>query len=125
MPRTLIYHATAEMLWQTAKAHGVYAGTAQDRTDGFIHFSATDQIVRSVERYLSGHCDLVLLSVDPDRLGAALVWALSRDGLLFPHLYGVLPIELVERTDALPLGLDGKHRFPTCLEHTSTEAKGA
>lgn len=112
MPRHLIHHATSQSLWQAARSRGEYGGTPQDRKDGFIHFSATSHIVESVERYLRGRRDLVLLSVDPARLGAALAWEPSRDGVLFPHLYGPLDVNLVELVDPLPLGPDGWHRFP-------------
>ncbi len=33
-------------------------------------------------------------------------------GALFPHLYGVLPLEAVHRVEDLPLGSDGAHIFP-------------
>jgi uncharacterized protein (DUF952 family) len=54
----------------------------------------------------------VLLAVDPDKLGAALKWEPSRGGLLFPHLYGPLPLPAVLSARDLPLGADGTHVFP-------------
>ena len=59
--------------------------------------------------------DLVLVTVEAKGLGPALRWEESRGGDLFPHLYGPLPINAVKRTDALPLGADGAHRFPPDL----------
>jgi uncharacterized protein (DUF952 family) len=107
-----IYHVTAWDAWRAALAAGSYAGSADDRRDGFIHFSARAQRVESVARHRAGQSGLVLLSVDPDALGAALKWEPSRGGALFPHLYGPLPVEAVLRADDLPLGPDGRHRFP-------------
>jgi uncharacterized protein (DUF952 family) len=46
-------------------------------------------------------------------LGEALKWEPSRGGALFPHLYGELPLSAVCRVDDLPLGPDGRHRFPS------------
>jgi len=99
--------------WQAAEAAGVYAGSSQDTADGFIHFSAADQVVVSAAKHRAGHDGLVLLSVDAEALGDALKWEASRDGALFPHLYGPLPLAAVVRVDDLALGPDGRHVFPT------------
>lgn len=115
MLKRFIHHATARSLWDAATTRGEYAGSAQDQADGFIHFSTSQHIVRSVERYLGGRADLVLLSVDPDRLGAALVWEESRDGIRFPHLYAPLRVALVDRVDELTLIAEGRHSFPGWL----------
>ena len=107
-----IYHVTTWEAWRAAQAAGRYEGSADDRRDGFIHFSARAQLVESVARHRAGQSGLVLLSVDPDALGDALKWEASRGGALFPHLYGALPVEAVRRADDLPLGADGRHVFP-------------
>jgi len=99
--------------WQAAEAAGVYGGSPQDTADGFIHFSAADQVVVSAAKHRAGHDGLVLLSVDAEALGDALKWEASRDGALFPHLYGPLPLAAVVRVDDLALGPDGRHVFPT------------
>ena len=91
---------------------GRYGGSSQDRADGFIHFSAADQVVDSAARHRAGQAGLVLLTVEAAALGAALKWEPSRRGLLFPHLYGDLPLSAVSRVDDLPLGADGRHVFP-------------
>jgi uncharacterized protein (DUF952 family) len=48
----------------------------------------------------------------PHTSDAVLKWEVSRDGGLFPHLYGALPVAAVQRVEPLPLGPDGVHRFP-------------
>jgi uncharacterized protein (DUF952 family) len=53
----------------------------------------------------------VLVAVDADALGSALRWEPSRGGDLFPHLYAPLPLSAVRWARALPLDLDGCHRF--------------
>jgi len=53
-----------------------------------------------------------LIAVDADALGDALKWELSRDGDLFPHLYGELPLAAVLWARPLPLGVDQRHVFP-------------
>ena len=112
MSDALIYHICREEEWAAAEAAGRYEGSSQDKADGFIHFSAREQVVESAAKHRAGQEGLLLLSVDSDALGAALKWEPSRAGALFPHLYGPLPLEAVRRVAPLPLGPDGLHVFP-------------
>jgi uncharacterized protein (DUF952 family) len=109
---TPIFHICRKAEWDAAVPAGAYKGSSQDEADGFIHFSAADQVVESAARHRAGQAGLVLLTVDPAPLGAALKWEPSRAGRLFPHLYGALPVAAVLRVDPLPLGGDGRHLFP-------------
>jgi uncharacterized protein (DUF952 family) len=112
MTDILIYHVCRHDEWQEAALRGVYDGSSQDRADGFIHFSTREQIVESVGRHRTGQEGLVLLAVAPGGLGLALKWEPSRNGRLFPHLYGGLPLSAVIWVQNLPLGPDGLHIFP-------------
>ncbi|MGF1631712.1 MAG: DUF952 domain-containing protein [Kiloniellaceae bacterium] len=112
MNRDLIYHVCRREEWAAAEAAGPYEGSSQDRADGFIHFSDAGQVAASVARHRAGQTGLVLLTVEAAALGSALKWEPSRGGALFPHLYGALPLTAVCRVDDLPLGPDGRHRFP-------------
>ena len=112
MPEGPIYHICRREEWEAAKQHGRYDGSSQDKADGFIHFSGGDQVVESAARHRAGQSGLVLLTVDSAALGDALKWEPSRAGLLFPHLYGPLPVTAVLRVDGLPLDSDGRHVFP-------------
>lgn len=98
----MIYKILSTSEWDQARAAGHFAGTAMDRQSGFIHLSGADQVVETARRYFAGITGLTLLTVDPDRLGDALRWEPSRGGALFPHLYGVLPVEAVLAAEALP-----------------------
>ncbi len=107
-----IFHMCRREEWEAAQAAGTYDGSSQDRADGFIHFSTATQVVESAAKHRAGQDGLVLLAVDPARLGDALKWEPSRGGQLFPHLYGALPLDAVIRADDLSLGQDGRHVFP-------------
>jgi len=107
-----IYHMCRLDEWQAAEAAGEYLGSSQDVADGFIHFSSREQVVTSSAKHRAGQDGLVLLCVDPQRLGAALRWEASRGNALFPHLYGPLPVSAVMQTHDLALGPDGLHQFP-------------
>ena len=72
----------------TACQLGAFAGSADDVRDGFIHLSAAHQLAGTLAKHFKGQTDLVLITLDADALGDALRWEPSRDGDLFPHLYG-------------------------------------
>lgn len=107
-----IYHVCRAEDWAAAEAAGAYRGSADDRRDGFIHFSTAAQVIESVAKHRAGQDGLVLLAVEAAALGEALKWEPSRGGQLFPHLYGPLAPAAVRRAVPLPLGEDGRHRFP-------------
>jgi predicted acetyltransferase/uncharacterized protein (DUF952 family) len=97
----VIYKLLATAEWRAAEAAGVYTGSDFDRGDGFIHFSAADQVVETAARVFAGQTGLTMLSVDPDMLGADLRWESSRGGALFPHLYAPMPLSAVVAVIAL------------------------
>ena len=107
-----IYKICPAALWREAESAGAFRGFAVDLRDGFIHFSSAAQVAETAAKHFAGANDLVLLHVDAGRLGAALKWEPSRGGALFPHLYGDLDPRAVRQVDPLPLGPDGRHRFP-------------
>lgn len=112
MPARLIYHLARRADFERAAAQASYPGAREDTADGFMHFSTGTQVSESAARHRAGETDLMLVAVDPDRLGAALRWEPARGGELFPHLYGALPLSAVVWAEPLPLGADGRHRFP-------------
>jgi uncharacterized protein (DUF952 family) len=85
MAGDLIYHICKKPEWAKAEADGHYRGSAQDRDDGFIHFSGAGQVVASAAKHRAGQTDLVLIAAEAGALGVALRWEASRGGALFPH----------------------------------------
>ena len=109
---TTVYRLMTEGEWRAAREAGHFAGSADDRRDGFIHLSTAAQVAETAAAYYAGTKDLLLLRVDASALAAPLKWEASRGGQLFPHLYGALPVAAVRRADALPLGPGGGFVFP-------------
>lgn len=107
-----IYKIVPDALWQKARADGVFAGAPIDLQDGFIHFSTAIQAKDTARLHFAGQQDLLLVAVDGEALGAALIFEPSRGGALFPHLYAPLPLSAVLWEKPLPLGKDGLHQFP-------------
>lgn len=114
----IIYHMCRADEWEAAQTSGFYAGSSQDRADGFIHFSTASQVRVSAAKHRAGQDGLILLAVRTEPLGEALKWEASRGGALFPHLYGPLPVSAVETADPLNLGTDGAHKFPDHVPET-------
>lgn len=81
--------------WDAFREEGRFAGNDSDRRDGFIHFSTAEQIPATAARHYPAEGPLVLVAVATDRLGDALRWEESRNGDLFPHLYGTLTLTAV------------------------------
>jgi uncharacterized protein (DUF952 family) len=108
----IIYHMCPAETWTAAVTAGRYEGTADDRRDGFIHFSTAAQVGESARRHRAGQAGLLLVAVEAGRLGDRLRWEPSRGGALFPHLYGPLSPDEAHAVVPLPLGPDGQHVFP-------------
>ena len=112
---SVIYTMVRVADWRAAKAAGEYRGSADDRRDGFLHFSTAAQLRASAARHRAGASDLLLVAVEAAALGPALRWEPATGGRrpgLFPHLYGPLPLSAVRSARPLPLGADGTHSFP-------------
>src|SRR6185437_2861656 len=98
----MIYKICPLALWQDAVREGVFRGSADDRRDGFIHFSTAGQVTETAEKHFAGIDNLLLIQVDPETLGDRLKWEISRGGQKFPHLYGELDPRDVVRIHQLP-----------------------
>jgi len=109
---SVIYKISPRALWQEAEEKGAFEGAPIDHVDGFIHFSTSEQAIETAEKHFHGQNDLLLIAVDPTKLGAALKFEPSRGGALFPHLYAPLSLEAVIWVKELPLNADGLHEFP-------------
>jgi uncharacterized protein (DUF952 family) len=95
-PNEWIYHVTTASAWQTAQQQEYYVHPSLE-IEGFIHCSYLDQIAETVRVHFKGQSELLLLRIDPTRLSAELKAEVSRSGAAFPHLYGSLNLDAVER----------------------------
>ena len=102
--------------WLAANDSGIYAGSADDARDGFIHLSTVDQLAGTLARHFVGRDDLLLIAFPAASLGDALRWGVSRGGELFPHLYAPLPISAASGQWAVARGPSGEHVLPKLIE---------
>ena len=108
-----ILHITTRAAWNAAQQGGEYRGDTLD-TEGFIHCSTPQQVVRTANRFFRGQPDLVLLVIDPAKLHADLRYE-AADGDLFPHIYGPLNSDAVIDVLLFPPQVDGTFMLPKLL----------
>jgi uncharacterized protein (DUF952 family) len=108
----LIFKICDAEAWREAEREGVFRGAAIDLKDGYIHFSMAHQVAETAAKHFAGENDLLLVAVEAEALGSALVREPARGGALFPHLYGTLPMKAVVWVKPMPLGVDGQHVIP-------------
>lgn len=92
--------------WDHARAAGIRRTDSLD-SEGFIHLSTPQQVHLPADRLFAGRDDVVLLWLDPERLGAPVAWEpgapTDPESMRFPHLYGPLPMQaVVSVTDYRP-----------------------
>ncbi len=111
----MIFKIVARSDWERACRDGLYRGSPDDMRDGFIHFSAPDQVIGTAAKHFRGQADLLLVAFDEKEFGEALKWEKSRGGALFPHLYGTVSTKLAVWEKSLALGEDGVPEIPELI----------
>lgn len=107
-----IFHITRREDWDRAKRSGSYEPPSL-ASEGFIHCSTSDQVVRTANRLFRGQMGLVLLEIDTDRVGAEIKYENCEGGEEnFPHIYGALIPESVVRVMAFEPDEDGDFAMP-------------
>ncbi|RRR47701.1 DUF952 domain-containing protein [Mycolicibacter terrae] len=106
----VLVHLCGAAEWAGAQASGALCPESLD-TVGFVHLSTPQQVHLPANRLYRGRTDLVLLQVDPAKVGAPVRWEPGVPGdpeaMLFPHLYGPLPVgAVIDVTEYRP-GPDG------------------
>ena len=91
----LIYHITTREAWTKASETGSYV-TASLKDEGFIHCSEMSQVEDVKARFYVGIQDLVLLTIDTEKLTSQLIfeWSPSVQDT-FPHIYGPINLDAV------------------------------
>jgi uncharacterized protein (DUF952 family) len=110
-----IYHITHRQAWDQARQLGSYHGDTL-ATEGFIHCSTREQVIRTADLYYRGQSDLVLLCIDPARVKTEIRYETSMGGEEFPHIYGPLAITAVRQIVPLVPDQDGFFSMPSAFE---------
>ena len=97
----MIFHIASQADFDANAGNATYR-CASLQTEGFIHCCSADQLAGVIERYYADVPDLLLITIDPDRLKAELVYENTVGGdELFPHVYGEINRDAV--TEIAPL----------------------
>ena len=108
-----IYHITTHTAWQEAKTQGVYQDSSLE-SEGFIHCSYAGQIVRTANRYFTGQDNLLILGINRNQTGCAVVDEdLYGANEQFPHVYGPIPMHAVFDVIPLRCNADGSFSLPS------------
>jgi len=93
-----LFHLALEADWKAALQHGDYRvstrGLSLEQV-GFIHLSWQEQVQDTFDRFYADAGAVLSLRIDPKLVSAPLRADAIHTGVLFPHLYGPLPIASV------------------------------
>ena len=105
-------HMTTPAAWRVALSAGSLVVPSL-HTEGFTHLSSPHQVAVPANAIYPGRDDLLLLVIDPVRLGGEVRWEPGAHddvgAMQFPHLYGPLPVAAV--TSVVPYRPDPDGRF--------------
>ncbi len=111
----VLLHLCTAVQWNAARPSGELRPDSL-RDAGFVHLSSPEQVHLPANRLYAGRTDLILLHVDAARLCAPVRWEPGvpgdPDAMVFPHLYGPLPVAAVIRVTAYLPDRHGEFRPP-------------
>ena len=85
-------------------------------SEGFVHCSYPDQLLIPANERFRGRRDLVVLVLDASVIEPPLVVEDSYgSGTLFPHVYGPIPIQAIERVIEFQPEPDGSFELPALI----------
>jgi uncharacterized protein (DUF952 family) len=108
-------HLTTKQAWEDALTVGTYSLSTKGKTleeVGFIHGSFADQVEEVAGFVFAGSDEeLVLLNLDMDKLasnGIEVRVEEASNGKSYPHIYGAIPCDLVDRVSLARMSGDRK-----------------
>jgi uncharacterized protein (DUF952 family) len=105
----LIYHLVPRTVWEQTSA-GAYCADSL-ATEGFIHCSNADQVARVANLFYADQSDLLVLTIDADRLASPLRDEDAGTGERFPHVYGPIEASAIIAVESLRRGQDNRWEF--------------
>jgi uncharacterized protein (DUF952 family) len=105
-----VFHIAERSAFAAALEVGKYE-TDSLASEGFIHCSNREQILRTAARFYGGRKGLVLLCIGTEPLADVLRYEVA-DGEAFPHCYGAIPLEAIPAVIDFPCRADGTFELP-------------
>ena len=111
-----LYHITSIAEWEKAQAQNIYQ-PQRFSEEGFIHCSYLHQVIEVANRIFSNQNNLILLQIDCQKVESKIIDENLEGGKeLYPHIYGLLPIDAVSDAIAFPSNSDGSFSLPAALK---------
>lgn len=108
--RPVLIHLCTIAEWDSAQAAGERRPPSLAEA-GFVHLSSPEQVHLPANRLYAGRTDMLMLLCDPAKLGAEVRWEPGVPGdpesMVFPHLYGPLPLAAVTSVTSYLPDADG------------------
>lgn len=103
-----IYHLAVAADWEARE--GDYRRSTLERSleeVGYVHCATAEQVHGVADRFYRGRDDVVLLTIDPERLGVPVRYE-QVEGQQFPHVYGPIPTTAIVSVTPLRPDDDGR-----------------
>ncbi|HON82697.1 MAG TPA: DUF952 domain-containing protein [Caldisericia bacterium] len=108
----IILHITKYEQWIREKETGKYKGDTLG-SQGFIHCSTKEQILRIANSLFKNQKGLVLIVIDSNKVNSEIRYENLEGGSeLFPHIYGPLNIDAVINVLKFESEIDGNFNLP-------------
>ncbi|MGV9481019.1 DUF952 domain-containing protein [Gordonia aichiensis] len=105
-----LIHLISRADWRAARGDSHLRPPSLDNV-GFVHLSTPHQVHLPANRFYADEQELLALVIDTASLDAEIRWEPGvdddPDAMLFPHLYGPLPLAAVADVITYPRGGDG------------------
>jgi uncharacterized protein (DUF952 family) len=108
---SVILHITKREQWEKAMLDGVYRGDTLD-SQGFIHCSTSQQIVKVANALYRAQKGLVLLCVATSKVQSEIRYESAGSEELYPHIYGPLNVDAVVKVVDFEPTANGKFVLP-------------
>ena len=118
----MILHITQRQHWLAARETDFYHADSL-ASEGYIHCSRPEQLVKTANSYYRGQQNLVLLKIDPALVAADIRYEALVSDEPFPHIYGPLNMNAVVQVLDFAPGTDGKFQFPAGLLDSQEETR--
>ena len=118
---TPLVRLCSEEEWTAAQAtgwiHPEAPGPGGGPDENFVHLSTVEQVHLPANRLYAGRRDMILLYLDSAALDSPVRWEpgvpTDPESMVFPHLYGPLPVAAVVKAVLYPPQADGS--FPALV----------
>ena len=115
MPEASFLHLTTKQAWEDSLKVGTYSLSTKGKSleeVGFIHGSFANQVEEVAGFVFAGSTEeLVVLHLNIDKLeshGIEVRVEEASNGKLYPHVYGGIPCDLVDRSSGAYMNAEGR-----------------